>query len=123
MKESTELNKFLGQLTNATALSLNDGKLTGPDLINYLPALSSAPEALRGIREIGREAHTATIEQNEAVKAELRRQLTSLSPIDQYYTVEGMHGLQCIFRFIAKEAYERGLADGAAAAAAAASTK
>lgn len=116
MKESTELNRFLGDVINGTVLSLRDGKFTGNDVVNYLPAASSSQEGLRGIKELGKEAQTATIAQNEAAKAELRNRLTGLEEIDRYYVVEGVHGLECIFRLIAKESYERGLEEGRAAA-------
>lgn len=115
MKETTELNTFVGDVVAGVAASLADGKLNVADVVNFLPALGSGQEGLRGIREFGPEAHTATVAQNEAVKAALSSRLSSLPPTDRYYLTEGLHGIQCLLRFVAKESYERGLQQGLAA--------
>lgn len=119
MKENREFNRLLGAVVAGTYASLEDNKLSAKDVVNYLPAFAAGEEGLKGLREFGKEARTATLADNEAAKAELRNQMGALPELDRYYVTEGLHGLQCILRYIAKEAYERGLEEGRAAALAA----
>jgi hypothetical protein len=53
--QTNELLRFLGQLANATDVSLADGKINYWDLANFLALIPSVGPAVDGIKEVPRE--------------------------------------------------------------------
>lgn len=72
MKEAKELVLFMVEAGNSIDKSFSDGKIDSSDLVNLLPLVLKAPEALKGIDKIVDELKAASSQQREVLVQEVK---------------------------------------------------
>jgi aspartate/methionine/tyrosine aminotransferase len=75
MKEVKELAMFIIEAGMALDKSLIDKKIDASDLVNFLPILLKAPEALKGTDKIIEEYKASSREQRDALVNEIKEAL------------------------------------------------
>lgn len=109
-KETLELNDFVGTGINGFSKDSQDGKFLN-NFNDHLQTLLSAQPGLQGLGSVGAEAARSTIEDKEIRLDRLKMKMPDVQEDNAYDIAAFLHGNQCMYSMLKRNAKKEAIAE------------